>query len=151
MSLQKKMLNAIFFLVITSRTCTKKALQTEPKGKGKKLAALVVLSLMFLGAAFFAANGLKEMSKLTEEKGGRVDWATEFTKEDLKNLDTMAAFESWHKTFEKNYATQTEEANRYAIWLENLEKIAESNSKDLTYKLRLNQCMFFFFEKINKK
>jgi C1A family cysteine protease len=85
-------------------------------------------SLMLLGAAFFAANGLKDM-----------DWGTEFTKENLNNLDTHAVFEAWHREFGRNYATQVEEARRYSIWIENLWKIADYNSRDLTFKLRLNQ------------
>jgi C1A family cysteine protease len=85
-------------------------------------------SLLFLGAALFAGNALKDM-----------DWRTEFKNEDLKDLDTHAVFESWHKYFERNYPTEVEEAHRYAIWLENLNRIGDYNSRNLTFTLRLNQ------------
>jgi len=81
-----------------------------------------------LVSAFLAANGLKDM-----------DWATEFTKQDLQYLDTHAVFESWHKQFGRNYASEIQEAQKYSVWMENLWKIADYNSRDLTFKLRLNQ------------
>jgi len=84
--------------------------------------------LLFLGAAFMAGNALKEM-----------DWSTEFTKEDLHDLDTYYVFGQWHKKFERNYPTQAEEAHRYSIWMDNIWKISDHNSLGLTYKLRLNQ------------
>jgi cathepsin L len=85
-------------------------------------------SLIFLGAALMAGNALKSM-----------DWATEFTKHDLSDLDTHAVFEQWHTRFERNYATEGEEALRYSIWMNNLWRIGDSNSRNLTYKLRMNQ------------
>jgi len=84
-------------------------------------------TLLFLGATLAAANALKDMA-----------WNTEFTKEDLNALDTRGVFESWHKKFERDYASEGEELHRFGIWLENLYKIAEYNSRELTFKLRLN-------------
>jgi len=84
--------------------------------------------LLLLGAAFLVGNALKEM-----------DWSTEFTKEDLHDLDTHFVFGQWHKKFERNYPTQTEEAHRYSIWLDNLWRISDYNSRGLTFKLKLNQ------------
>jgi C1A family cysteine protease len=85
-------------------------------------------TLFFLGAALMAGNALKDM-----------DWSTEFTKEDLNNLDTHAVFEAWHNKFERNYPTQSEEALRYSIWLNNLWRIGDYNSRNLTFKLKMNQ------------
>jgi len=85
-------------------------------------------TLFFLGAALMAGNALKDM-----------DWATEFTKKDLNDLDTHAVFEQWHKKFDRNYPTQMEEAERYSIWLDNLWGIGDYNSRNLSFKLKMNQ------------
>jgi len=85
-------------------------------------------TLLFLGAAFAASNGLKTM-----------DWKTEFTKEQLNELDTRGVFEEWHTKFQRDYVSEIEEVHRYGIWLENLWKIADYNSRGLSFKLKLNQ------------
>jgi len=81
-----------------------------------------------LGVAFAASDALKMMN-----------WKTEFTKEQLHELDTRGVFEEWHKTFGRDYASESEEAHRYGIWMNNLRRIADSNSQKLSYTLRLNQ------------
>jgi len=48
-------------------------------------------------------------------------------------------FEDWHKKFGRNYASEAEEAHRYGIFLDNLWNIADTNSRGLSYKLKLNQ------------
>jgi len=85
-------------------------------------------TLLFLGAAFAASNALTDMA-----------WDTEFTKEQLGDLDTRSVFEAWHKKFDRNYVSHVEEAHRYGIWLDNLWRIADYNSRGLSFKLRLNQ------------
>jgi len=85
-------------------------------------------TLLFLGAAFAATDAMKLMS-----------WKTEFTKEQLNDLDTRGVFEEWHKTFARNYVSEAEEAHRYGIWLDNLWRISDSNSQNHPYKLKLNE------------
>jgi len=85
-------------------------------------------TLLFLGAAFAASNALTDMA-----------WNTEFTKEQLADLDSRSVFEAWHKVFDRNYASEAEEAHRYGLWLDNLWRIADYNSRGLTFKLRMNQ------------
>jgi cathepsin L len=67
------------------------------------------------------------------------EWMIEHTFNSVSNMDTMHAFNEWSQMFERNYETAEEAANRFMIWVDNLQIIAESNSQDLTYKLRLNQ------------
>jgi len=81
-----------------------------------------------LGSLFAASDALKMMN-----------WNTEFTKEQLNDLDTRAVFEEWHKSFQRNYASESEEAHRYGIWSNNLWRIADSNSQKLSYTLKMNQ------------
>jgi len=59
----------------------------------------------------------------------------EYTLEDMESLDLMSTYESWQAFFGRSDAS----GEKYITWLENLYIIAETNSKDLTYKLGLNQ------------
>jgi len=54
-------------------------------------------------------------------------------------LNVQEAFHEWAKDFNRNYPTIEESAHRYGIWLHNLERISQTNSQQLSYKLRLNQ------------
>jgi hypothetical protein len=85
-------------------------------------------TLLLLGATFAAGYALKN-----------IDWRTEFTKEQLAELDTRGVFEEWHKSFGRDYSSEAEEAHRYGIWLDNLWRIADYNSRGLSFKLKLNQ------------
>jgi len=66
-------------------------------------------------------------------------WKRELTTEEFMQLNTLEVFHEWSRDFSRNYATIEESAHRYTIWLTNLERIANTNSQELSYKLRLNQ------------
>jgi len=66
-------------------------------------------------------------------------WMTEFRLTCLEHMDTLKVFGEWSEAFDRKYANTEEEAERYLIWLDNLHTIADYNSQDLTFKLRLNQ------------
>jgi len=66
-------------------------------------------------------------------------WKQEFTNEQYLAMNTAQVFKDWSKDFNKAYSDVEETAHRYSVWLTNLERIAQSNSLPLTYKLRLNQ------------
>jgi C1A family cysteine protease len=66
-------------------------------------------------------------------------WMNEMTLTDLENIDTLQVFNEWSQAFERDYTSMEEAADRYLIWLDNLHTIADYNSQDLTFKLRLNQ------------
>ena len=66
-------------------------------------------------------------------------WDKEYTLKCVHNMDTMATFKAWGKAFDREYATLEIASQKYMTWLDNLYVIAESNSQDLTYKLKLNQ------------
>ena len=68
-------------------------------------------------------------------------WSTEFTEMELQEheLGSVQNFDEWAAVYEKEY-TNTEEASmHYLQWLENVILIAQHNSKDVSYKFRLNQ------------
>ncbi|ETO07842.1 cathepsin l [Reticulomyxa filosa] len=85
-------------------------------------------TLLLLGTAFATSFGLTDLA-----------WDTEFTKEQLNDLDARGVFEQWHKKFGRDYVSEAEEAHRFGIWSDNLWKIADYNSRGLGFKLRLNQ------------
>ena len=66
-------------------------------------------------------------------------WNNEYTLDDNRSLNTMTEFKSWSIAFNRSYASLEEESSKYLIWVDNLYKIAETNSQSLSYKLRLNQ------------
>lgn len=66
-------------------------------------------------------------------------WDKEYTLDDLHTLNTMDEFNSWSIAFNRSYVSLEQESSKYLIWMDNLYKIAESNSQDLSYKMRLNQ------------
>ena len=68
-----------------------------------------------------------------------LSWQEELKTSDLLSLDLKGEFQSWASTFGKTYPDIDEKAHRYGIWLYNLHQITESNSLDLSYKLRMNQ------------
>jgi C1A family cysteine protease len=70
---------------------------------------------------------------------GNPIWKKEFTTDEFLELNTHDVFQSWSEHFGRNYASIEEKAHRYAIWINNLERISQTNSKRLSYKLRLNQ------------
>jgi C1A family cysteine protease len=70
---------------------------------------------------------------------GNPIWKKEFTNEEFLKMNTVEVFQAWAKDFNKEYSTIEENANRYSIWLSNVQRISHTNSQDLTYKLRLNQ------------
>jgi len=66
-------------------------------------------------------------------------WDHEYTLRCIEDMNTMATFKSWAKAFDREYPSEEAAAAKYMTWLDNLYVIAESNSQDLSYKLRLNQ------------
>lgn len=66
-------------------------------------------------------------------------WDKEYTLKCIHNMDTMATFKAWAKAFDREYPTIEAASAKYMTWLDNLYVIAESNSQDLSYKLKLNQ------------
>eukprot|EP01084_Bolivina_argentea_P197013 337687_1 len=66
-------------------------------------------------------------------------WDKEYTFDDLSAIDTQSVFLDWAKAFDRDYGTIDEESARYLSWLDNLYKIADYNSQDLTFKLKMNQ------------
>jgi len=70
---------------------------------------------------------------------GDFSWNKEFRTEEITNLNIKKAFDDWRLYFKKEYHSLDEEASRYIVWMDNLFKIANLNSQDLTFKLRLNQ------------
>ena len=66
-------------------------------------------------------------------------WRGEVTKDDLKDVATFKNFKEWQNEYDIIFDSFDAESIGYLTWLDNLEKIAEINSKDLTYKLKLNQ------------
>ena len=66
-------------------------------------------------------------------------WDKEYTLDEIHKMDTLATFKAWAKAFEREYASLEEESAKYLTWLDNLYVIADTNSQQLSYKLRLNQ------------
>jgi len=66
-------------------------------------------------------------------------WKKEFTLDEFHQMNTIYVFREWSRFFDRQYSAIDEETRRYKIWYENLGRIASSNSKNLPYKLRLNQ------------
>jgi len=66
-------------------------------------------------------------------------WKREFTLDEFHQMNTIYVFKQWSQDFGRNYQTIDEETLRYKIWYENLGRISTTNSKQLSYKLRLNQ------------
>jgi len=68
-----------------------------------------------------------------------LSWKDELKASEVDQLNLSGEFENWARTFDKSYPDFDEKMHRYGIWLTNLLTIAETNSLDLTYKLRMNQ------------
>ena len=66
-------------------------------------------------------------------------WMEEMNLERLNEIDTLKVFDQWSQAFERNYENMEVAAEKYLIWLDNMYLIAQSNSLDLSYKLRMNQ------------
>jgi len=66
-------------------------------------------------------------------------WKKEFDLQDFNQMNTIYVFKQWARDFNRNYRTIEEESRRYKIWYENLGRISQTNSQQLSYKLRLNQ------------
>ena len=66
-------------------------------------------------------------------------WMREHTYASLDGVNTMHMFNEWSAVFTRSYANAEEAASRYMVFLDNLNTIADYNSRDLTFKLRLNQ------------
>jgi len=66
-------------------------------------------------------------------------WKKEFTNDEYLAMNTAQVFKDWSKDFQRVYSTVEETAHRYSVWLSNLERIAQTNSRQYSYKLRLNQ------------
>jgi len=77
--------------------------------------------------------------------GGRFDyngesWKKEIDLVDFGKMELKATFDDWRQSFGKNYGTVEEEQRRFAIFIENMEKIASWNSNsDNLASLRPNQ------------
>jgi len=70
---------------------------------------------------------------------GQPLWKKEFTADEFMQLNTREVFQAWAQDFGKTYATIEESAHRFSLWVANLERISQTNSQKLSYKLRLNQ------------
>jgi len=66
-------------------------------------------------------------------------WKKEFNLDEFNQMNTIYVFKQWAKDFGRSYRTIDDETLRYKIWYENLGRIASTNTKKLSYKLRLNQ------------
>ena len=66
-------------------------------------------------------------------------WDQEFTIDEIHDMDTLSTFKQWTQAFNRSYANIEIESQKYLIWLDNLNIIAESNSMNKSYKLSLNQ------------
>jgi len=66
-------------------------------------------------------------------------WKREFTADEFMRLNPQEIFHAWSHDFGRAYTTIEESAHRFAIWVSNLERISQTNSQQLSYKLRLNQ------------
>jgi len=71
--------------------------------------------------------------------GYGTSWRDEITVDDLKKVATFKSFKEWQNEYDIIYDSMEIEAQKYLIWLDNLEIIAKTNSEHLTYTLRLNQ------------
>ena len=68
-----------------------------------------------------------------------LSWRDEITMKDLKKVGTFKSFQEWQNEYNKSYNSMDIESTKYLIWLDNLNTIAKTNTKELSYKLRLNQ------------
>jgi hypothetical protein len=66
-------------------------------------------------------------------------WQQEHTFASMMGIDTLHAFEEWAIFYDRDYKTTEEAALRYMVWLNGLYTVAETNSQELSYKLRMNQ------------
>eukprot|EP01084_Bolivina_argentea_P197011 337685_1 len=66
-------------------------------------------------------------------------WEKEMNLHDIEHIDTLQVFNQWSQAFDRDYADYEEAASKYITWLDNLYKIADYNSQDLTFKLAMNQ------------
>jgi cathepsin L len=66
-------------------------------------------------------------------------WDREYTLDEVHEMDTSAHFKLWAVAFGRSYSSIEEESQKYLVWLDNLYKVASTNSEDLTFKLKLNQ------------
>jgi C1A family cysteine protease len=66
-------------------------------------------------------------------------WQEEHDLVDFGKMKVAEEFESWKSHFGKSYETPDEEYTRFKNWIDNMQKIAQYNSMDLSFKLRMNQ------------
>ena len=66
-------------------------------------------------------------------------WRQEITLNELNDVGTFKSFKEWQNEYNITYESIEFEGKKYYIWLNNLKKIANINSKELGYKLRMNQ------------
>ena len=66
-------------------------------------------------------------------------WKQEFTQSDVEKVDIETIWSDWKTSFGRGYATREEDSERFSIFMSNLDGIVSHNSKDSSYKLRLNQ------------
>jgi len=71
--------------------------------------------------------------------GAASAWDQEYTMDEVKGMNHRATFKAWAQAFGRNYSSIDEESSKFLVWLDNLHLIAGTNSKDLSYKLGLNQ------------
>ena len=67
-------------------------------------------------------------------------WQQELTLSEFKTLESesLQSFQEWANVFERTYADD-EFTDRYLQWVDNLYTIADYNSQDFSFKLRMNQ------------
>ena len=76
---------------------------------------------------------------LFTSSGASDSWNKEFTQSDIEKVDIKRIWSDWKESFGRGYATREEDSERFNIFMSNLDGIVSHNSKDSSYKLRLNQ------------
>ena len=66
-------------------------------------------------------------------------WKQEFTQSDIDKADIKTIWADWKSSFGRGYATREEDAERFSVFMSNLDGIVSHNSQDSSYKLKLNQ------------
>lgn len=66
-------------------------------------------------------------------------WNREWTMDEFESMDHQLMFQKWASAIGRNYSSAVEERSKFQIWMNNLHFIARTNSRNLSYKLALNQ------------
>lgn len=66
-------------------------------------------------------------------------WDGEWTIDDIESMNHESTFQAWASAFNRNYSSAEEAIDKFRIWMDNLQLIATTNSRNLSYKFGLNQ------------